>query len=32
MFDVVQWNAEHGLGGEARWADKSFSYDLLVAH
>jgi NAD(P)-dependent dehydrogenase (short-subunit alcohol dehydrogenase family) len=31
MFDVMQWNIEHGLGGEERWADRSFSYDSLVA-
>jgi len=31
MFDVVQWNAEHGLGGPEQWIDKSFSYDSLVA-
>jgi NAD(P)-dependent dehydrogenase (short-subunit alcohol dehydrogenase family) len=21
LFDVVQWNLEHGLGGRARWED-----------
>jgi len=29
MFDVMQWNAEHGLGGHERWVDRSFSYDAL---
>lgn len=31
MFDVMKWNVEHGLGGHETWADKSFSYDGLVA-
>jgi 1,1a-dihydroxy-1-hydro-9-fluorenone dehydrogenase len=31
MFDVLKWNVEHGLGGQDVWADKSFSYDSLVA-
>ena len=30
MFDVMKWNAEHGLGGHEAWADKSFSYDALL--
>lgn len=30
MFDVMEWNIEHGLGGHERWADKSFSYDALL--
>src|ERR1700722_17276210 len=30
MFDVMVWNAEHGLGGHERWADRSFSYDALM--
>jgi len=30
MFDVMQWNADHGLGGHAQWADNSFSYETLV--
>lgn len=30
MFDVVEWNLEHGLGGHDRWADTSFSYDALL--
>ncbi len=29
LFDVVQWNLEHGLGGHDRWLDASFSYDSL---
>lgn len=29
MFDVMQWNREHGLGGHDRWVDKSFSYEAL---
>jgi NAD(P)-dependent dehydrogenase (short-subunit alcohol dehydrogenase family) len=29
LFDVVQWNLEHGLGGAERWADGAFSYDAL---
>lgn len=29
MFDAVQWNLEHGLGGTERWLDRSFSYDAL---
>ena len=31
MFDVMQWNIEHGLGGHDKWADKSFSYDGLIS-
>ncbi len=31
MFDTMQWNIEHGLGGHETWADKSFSYDALLA-
>jgi len=31
MFDAMQWNIEHGLGGQDRWADKSFSYDRLMS-
>ncbi len=31
MFDVMKWNVEHGLGGHEAWADKSFSYDTLLA-
>jgi len=31
MFDVMEWNLEHGLGGHERWADQSFSYDALLA-
>ena len=31
MFDVMQWNVEHGLGGHDKWVDKSFSYDRLVS-
>jgi 1,1a-dihydroxy-1-hydro-9-fluorenone dehydrogenase len=30
MFDVMEWNIEHGLGGHERWADKSFSYEALM--
>ena len=30
MFDVMEWNIEHGLGGHDRWADKAFSYDALM--
>jgi 1,1a-dihydroxy-1-hydro-9-fluorenone dehydrogenase len=30
MFDVMEWNIEHGLGGHERWADKSFSYEPLL--
>lgn len=30
MFDVLQWNAEHGLGGQESWSDRSFSYDTLL--
>jgi len=30
MFDVMEWNIEHGLGGHERWADKSFSYEALL--
>jgi NAD(P)-dependent dehydrogenase (short-subunit alcohol dehydrogenase family) len=29
MFDAVQWNLEHGLGGAERWLDKEFSYEAL---
>ena len=31
MFDTMLWNIEHGLGGHETWADKSFSYDALLA-
>ena len=31
MFDVMEWNIEHGLGGHERWADTSFSYESLLA-
>ena len=31
MFDVMQWNVEHGLGGHERWMDRSFSYEGLRA-
>jgi NAD(P)-dependent dehydrogenase (short-subunit alcohol dehydrogenase family) len=31
MFDAMQWNIEHGLGGHDKWADKSFSYDRLMS-
>jgi 1,1a-dihydroxy-1-hydro-9-fluorenone dehydrogenase len=31
MYDTMQWNIEHGLGGHERWADKSFSYEHLVS-
>jgi NAD(P)-dependent dehydrogenase (short-subunit alcohol dehydrogenase family) len=31
MFDVMQWNIEHGIGGHEQWADKSFSYDRLMS-
>jgi NAD(P)-dependent dehydrogenase (short-subunit alcohol dehydrogenase family) len=31
MFDVVTWNQEHGLGGNERWLDNSFTYDELKA-
>jgi NAD(P)-dependent dehydrogenase (short-subunit alcohol dehydrogenase family) len=31
MFDVVTWNTEHGLGGQERWQDTSFSYEALRA-
>jgi 1,1a-dihydroxy-1-hydro-9-fluorenone dehydrogenase len=30
MFDVMEWNIEHGLGGHERWADTSFSYETLM--
>ncbi len=30
MFDVLEWNAEHGHGGYEAWADRSFSYDSLL--
>jgi NAD(P)-dependent dehydrogenase (short-subunit alcohol dehydrogenase family) len=29
MFDALQWNLEHGLGGAERWLDQSFSYESL---
>jgi 1,1a-dihydroxy-1-hydro-9-fluorenone dehydrogenase len=29
MFDALQWNLEHGLGGHDRWRDGSFSYEAL---
>jgi len=32
MFDTMQWNIEHGLGGQETWQDKSFSYDALLAN
>jgi NAD(P)-dependent dehydrogenase (short-subunit alcohol dehydrogenase family) len=32
MFDAMQWNIEHGLGGHDKWVDKSFSYDRLTSH
>jgi NAD(P)-dependent dehydrogenase (short-subunit alcohol dehydrogenase family) len=31
MFDAMQWNIEHGLGGHEKWVDKSFSYERLVS-
>ena len=31
MFDAMQWNIEHGLGGHEKWVDKSFSYDRLTS-
>jgi NAD(P)-dependent dehydrogenase (short-subunit alcohol dehydrogenase family) len=31
MFDAMQWNIEHGLGGHDKWVDKSFSYERLVS-
>jgi NAD(P)-dependent dehydrogenase (short-subunit alcohol dehydrogenase family) len=31
MFDAMLWNMEHGLGGEAQWLDKSFSYEAMLA-
>ena len=31
MFDAMQWNVEHGLGGQEQWADKSFSYERLMS-
>jgi 1,1a-dihydroxy-1-hydro-9-fluorenone dehydrogenase len=31
MFDVMEWNIEHGLGGHERWVDSGFSYDSLLA-
>ena len=31
MFDVMEWNIEHGFGGHERWADTSFSYESLLA-
>ena len=30
MFDVMEWNLEHGLGGPAEWYD-DFSYEVLLA-
>jgi 1,1a-dihydroxy-1-hydro-9-fluorenone dehydrogenase len=30
MFDVMEWNIEHGHGGHDRWADKTFSYESLM--
>jgi NAD(P)-dependent dehydrogenase (short-subunit alcohol dehydrogenase family) len=30
MFDAVQWNLEHGLGGAERWTDSGFTYDALL--
>jgi len=30
MFDVVEWNIEHGHGGHEKWADRSFSYESLM--
>jgi NAD(P)-dependent dehydrogenase (short-subunit alcohol dehydrogenase family) len=29
MFDVMEWNLEHGLGGHAEWYD-DFSYETLL--
>jgi NAD(P)-dependent dehydrogenase (short-subunit alcohol dehydrogenase family) len=31
MFDVMEWNMEHGLGGAETWRDNSFSYEALRA-
>jgi len=31
MFDVMEWNVEHGLGGADAWRDTSFSYEALRA-
>jgi 1,1a-dihydroxy-1-hydro-9-fluorenone dehydrogenase len=31
MFDVMVWNEEHGHGGHERWADRSFTYESLMA-
>jgi hypothetical protein len=31
MFDAMQWNIEHGLGGQEKWADESFSYERLMS-
>ena len=28
MFDVLEWNSEHGLGGFETWADRSLPEDL----
>lgn len=28
MFDVMQWNVEHGLGGEENWKDTALPDDL----
>ena len=28
MFDVMQWNEEHGFGGDERWKDTSLPDDL----
>jgi NAD(P)-dependent dehydrogenase (short-subunit alcohol dehydrogenase family) len=30
MFDVLEWNKEHGHGGYEQWVDRSFSYDTLM--
>jgi NAD(P)-dependent dehydrogenase (short-subunit alcohol dehydrogenase family) len=30
MFDAMQWNIEHGLGGHERWVDNSFTYESLM--
>jgi NAD(P)-dependent dehydrogenase (short-subunit alcohol dehydrogenase family) len=29
LFDTLQWNMEHGLGGHEAWVDRTFSYDDL---
>jgi NAD(P)-dependent dehydrogenase (short-subunit alcohol dehydrogenase family) len=31
MFDVSTWNTDHGLGGDERWLDNSFSYEALLS-